>query len=360
MLEMLNRFLLRIRFYLSSILILYLGVAFCVFGQSNGAHRPTPDQCHRFMFYNVQNLFDTENNAMTQDDEFLPGGNYRWSPSRLERKIKLLGKVIIDVGGWKPPALIALCEIENREILKKVIMDTPLRKYNYGILHYESADERGIDVGLIYRRDLFKVIESRAVKIVDNRGQKLDTRDILFVKGILEPADTLSLIINHWPSRYGGVTATARKRALAANMLGQLIHKVLSTEPGSNLMIAGDFNDTREDKSIQSLLDEDPLLKASISSLKGIPVNDFVEGTYKYQGIWYDFDQIWISENLRKKGRGIKVVSDGFFIHANEGLLVRDRGYIGRRPKKTYHGMKYEGGVSDHLPIYVDLCSDRN
>lgn len=325
--------------------------------QVKSEHSTTPDHCVRFMFYNVQNLFDVEDDQKKDDDDFSSGGAYNWNEYRLNQKINLLYKVIADLGGWQPPGLIALCEVETRELLYRLLETTPLINHNYGIVHFDSDDRRGIDVALIYRRDIFLVLESRVQKIEPGNKEGWKTRDILIVHGIMNNMDTLTIMINHWPSRYGGIAATAGRRAISGEVLAGQIIQSIGSDPGAKIIITGDFNDPPDGESILNKIIENPELSNQISLLDGIPDHHAVKGSYKFQGIWYLFDQIWVTKNLLGSVEGIFLKENHFTIHGKDFFLTEDDAYLGLRPWKTYHGLRYEGGVSDHLPVYIDLCT---
>ncbi len=170
------------------------------------------------MFYNVENLFDTYNDTLRDDEEFLPGGLRRWNNSRYIKKINSVYKTVIAAGEWSPPAVIAFCEVENRKVLEDLIHKTYLSRYPYGIIHEESPDERGIDVCLIFRKDIVQIIDYRSWIPADEKGQDFNTRSVLYTKCEIL-GDTLHLIMNHWPSRRGGVLAGETRRLSIAGMV---------------------------------------------------------------------------------------------------------------------------------------------
>ena len=171
-------------------------------------------------FYNVENLFDTQDDSLKQDDEFLPYGVRGWTPSRLQTKYQRIYKVIAGIDpSWQPPALVALAEVENRNVLKGLLRHTPLHRKGYAIVHEESPDTRGIDVALLYDPAQFQYLDHEAIPVDLSPLSDRPTRDILYVRGRLFGTDTLHCFINHWPSRYRGVMSSAPLRWRAASVL---------------------------------------------------------------------------------------------------------------------------------------------
>ncbi len=204
----------------------------------------------RIMFYNVENLFDIYNDSLTNDDEFTPEGERRWNNYRFYKKLNNLSKVIISIGEWDPPAVVGLCEIENRFVLNKLIYETPLKNFDYKIIHSESPDRRGIDVALLYRKSKFEPLFYYPVRINFPGDTLSKTRDILYVKGVFSGIDTAHLFINHWPSRYGGYEDSKTKRLFVASVLRNKIDSIFFTEMNPGIIIMGDFNDEPWDESI--------------------------------------------------------------------------------------------------------------
>ena len=310
------------------------------------------------MFYNVENLFDTYDDSLTNDQEFLPDGKRYWNNHKYYTKINQIYKVITAVGQWNPPAVIGLCEIENRKVLNDIVNNTPLVKFEYQIIHKDSPDRRGIDIGLLYREDLFIPIQKEFIPIHFPNNPESKTRDILYVKGIANNTDTLHLFVNHWPSRWGGQLESEHKRLFVASVLKSKIDSILSYNTSSNIIVTGDFNDYAENKSIQSILNAniemgnnpDCLynLSYSLSSKTNL-------GSHKYQGEWGILDQFIVSGNLLNIQNKTYTTIDDIHIYDAEFLLEPDESHFGYMPKRTYIGYKYNGGFSDHLPTYLIL-----
>jgi predicted extracellular nuclease len=312
----------------------------------------------RIMFYNVENLFDTINDTNKNDEDFLPDGNLRWNGYRYNKKLKNTYKVITAVGGWDVPEVIGFCEIENRLVLEELISKTPLRNSNYEIIHYEAPDERGIDVGLIYRPDKFAPLAHEPLNISFENDKDFKTRDILYVKGIVMNSDTLHLFVNHWPSRRGGETDSEPKRLLAASIARNKIDEILKLNTKANILLMGDFNDYPENRSMNEILRGKELQEATI---QGDLVNLMFEhlkdhqGSHKYQRHWGCLDQIVVSPYMLKENYSLQVKGNKAHIYRNDFLLKEDERWMGIKPFRTYEGFKYVGGYSDHLPVFVDL-----
>lgn len=305
----------------------------------------------RFMFYNTENLFDVYDDSLTDDNEFLPGSDRRWNYSRYNKKINSIAKVILAAGEWEPPAFVGLCEIENRQVIKDLIYSPILAKFDYGIIHQESPDRRGIDVCAIYRRDKIKVLDYKYRKPVDTEKNSFKSRSILFIKAGLFN-DTVNIIVNHWPSRRGGVLAGEDTRNDLASLEQRIIDSVLTTS-SSKIIVMGDFNCTTDDTQIQKLCNtqnkQTRLFNLSDS------LSHTGKGTYKYIGRWELIDQILISQNLLINDRGYYTSASFFSIFSPGYLQKKDPSYPGMMPFATYSGFRYQGGFSDHYPVLADL-----
>jgi len=312
----------------------------------------------RIMFYNVENLFDTINDPHKNDEDFLPSGNNHWNSWRYSEKLKNIYKVATAVGGWEPPDVMGVCEIENRLVLEQLIKWTPLRNFNYEIVHHESPDNRGIDVGLIYRRDKFSPLEHEALKVSFEDNPDFKTRDILYVKALVMNKDTLHLFVNHWPSRLGGAMESEEKRILAASVARKKIDAVLKLNPSANILLMGDFNDYPNDRSLNETL---RAVGKTIEAKNGRLFNLMFEiaekhdGSHKYQGHWGALDQVIVSSLMLQEGHSLRVENNSATIFKNPFLLKEDERWMGTKPSRTYEGFKYTGGFSDHLPVFVDL-----
>jgi endonuclease/exonuclease/phosphatase family metal-dependent hydrolase len=312
----------------------------------------------KILFYNVENLFNPEENEGKNDEAFYPDGVRRWTHYRKQHKQNNIARVILYAGQWDPPVLVGLCEIEDQDVLDEMIWHTGLHHLNYSVIHYESPDRRGIDVALLYRDKRFSVLKSKPVSVLlgDN---KRPTRDILYVKGVLDDIDTLHVMVNHWPSRWGGEGTTRFKRVVAANVLKQLCDSLLQASPRAKIIAMGDFNDDPTDESMLIVgkheCGDDGLLTNMAHYIRGE-----IPGTIRYRHQWYCFDQILVSDSLctLSPGDGFLMKDSVMHIVAPDFLLEKDPKYPGYRPKRTFLGYKYLGGFSDHLPVFIELQSN--
>ena len=309
----------------------------------------------RLMFYNVENFFDTINDPTTNDDAFTPEGSMRWTQSRYIEKRNNIYRVIAHVGEWDPPALVGLCEVENRYVLEDLIKNTPLARFPYRIIHQDSPDQRGIDVALLYRSDYLTSISQQFIRVrfPDNRRS---TRDILYAALRTNQGDTLHVFVNHWPSRLGGQRQSEPGRMLAASLVREKVDSIFSRNSMANIVITGDFNDNPTDRSLthglQALNDTAKSKPSALFNLSAYKMNE-PTGTIKYQGIWSVFDQIIVSGGLLRGALRTEV--DLSHIFRADYLLEPDPRYQGVRPFRTYIGMRYHRGFSDHLPVYLDM-----
>jgi len=304
----------------------------------------------RIAFYNVENFFDTEYDSSKYFNGFTPEGDHHWTKTRYYRKRQNIYKVIAALGGWEGVSIMGFAELEHKSILEDLIANTPLNKLDYEIVYYESPDKRGIDVGMIYRKSRFRLLESKPVKVTNPENPQWTTRDILYVKGVLQE-DTLYLFFNHWPSRYGGMMNTVALRALAAKTLQHTIDSVCNSSANARILILGDFNDNPQDNSIQLLLHNG---KCSLTGLSPSFVFGNTKGTIKHNTDWAIFDQIIASQALISS-QGIHIKEHLMFIFDADFLLADDKKNPGKKLNRTFTGFNYNGGYSDHLPVYTDL-----
>lgn len=308
----------------------------------------------RVMFYNVENMFDPAEDSTKADDEYQPDGMRGWSYSRLKHKQINIAKVILALGGWDPPAVIGVCEIENRRVLNGLIFDTPLKNFGYKIVHYESPDPRGIDVAMLYRPDKFKILYSRPVSIRFPFDSASRTRDILYVKGVACSSDTINIFVNHWPSKYGGAMETIPKRNYVASVLRGLADSLLTADDKAQILIMGDLNETPVEEGVSQVLrakmDSVNLAPHDLyNMLAGVGLS-WKKGTIKFHEEWETIDHMIVSVPLLAH-----TTPHSMHIFDAPFLLMDDEAWFGKKPFRTYYGAKYIGGFSDHLPVYMDL-----
>ncbi len=289
------------------------------------------------VFYNVENFFDTINDPATSDEEFLPLADRAWTEERYCVKLQLVASTLANITP-QFPTLIGLAEVENNTVLQDLLQTKPLEKSNYAICHYDSPDERGIDVALLYRPDRFHYTGSRAI----TAATASPTRDILTVWGEMDGHPTFIVVV-HWPSRIGGVKFTETERQACARQVREVVDSVMMQNPATRIIVMGDMNDNPHDKS----LTEDLRAKRRPTMPTDL-YNPFVEvrrGSSVYDGRWNKYDNIVVSINtpllpIDGKRRAA--------IYRHPTLLTR-RG----TPRPTYLGVEYEGGASDHLPVHI-------
>lgn len=313
----------------------------------------------RVMWYNVENLFDTEDDPDKDDNEFLPSGKRYWTPKRYYHKLRQVARTITAAGEWDTPALVGLCEVENDSVLTHLLTRTPLRKQSYRYAISKGSDKRGINVALLYQRDKFAWVGEESIPVLYERSKEKPTRDILHVWGRVISGDTLDVFVCHLPSRSGGEKETEGYRRDACLLLRSLCDSLSLTRRNPNILLMGDFNDTPADRNIRDVLHARSMEESTPDDLL---VNLFAgsfkspfPGSHKYKGEWSQLDQIIINRELLTTSRSVHIIPGSPHIFAPSFLLKKDKTWNGKRPKRTYYGFQYEGGYSDHLPLIVDL-----
>jgi len=320
--------------------------------------RTVKSQTVRVIFWNVENLYDTYDDTTKLDDEFTPQGTMRWNYRRFQLKLSHVAKALLAAGEWEAPGIIGLCEVENRYVMNRMIYESPLKSYGYRMIHHESPDLRGIDVALLYRPAAFSVIRSKPFRITFPFDTSAQTREILFIQGRVLARDTLDLLINHWPSRRGGYAESQPRRDFVASVLRHIIDSLFAENREARILIMGDFNDEPASASITNILHAIP---PDSMRDQGELINLMFplsgrEGTHRYRGIWSLLDQFMASTGLIRPARGLHLIPGSVGIFRGTFLLKEDLKYFGSKPFRTYNGFRYEGGFSDHLPVYLDLA----
>lgn len=305
------------------------------------------------VFYNVENLFDTKNDPRTDDEDFTPYGYKSWDEERYETKLERIEEAIGLIG--KPPVLIGLVEVENREVLEDLIDEGKLEDVDYGIVQYDSPDRRGIDCALLYDEDVFKLKQSTKYPVTLPDNPNYLTRDILYVEGEIGGAE-MHVFVNHWSSRREGKRETEHKRIAAAKVLREKVDIILKNDPDANILILGDFNDHPSDKSLETILRAKESGFASEGDLINLlyDEHELGEGTAVHEREWGVIDQIIVSQGLYDGTEGVGIEGrDAEILRRNELLYTYSDS--GQKPNSTYGGRKYYGGYSDHLPVYIIL-----
>ena len=311
-------------------------------------------------FYNLENLYDTIDNPMVDDNEFIPTGPKKYNSEVYWDKLNKLATVLSEMGAEKSPdgpAILGVAEIENDTVLNDLIKQPLIANRNYKIVHYDSKDARGVDVGLLYNPKYFKLIASDKLFVNLPTGAKdaYFTRDVLWVKGQLD-GETIHVYVNHWPSRRGGEKRSEPGRMAAAKVCRNHMDSVLKTDPDAKFVVMGDLNDDPLNKSITEVIGAKPV--ADQVKKEGM-FNPWTElynkgiGTLAYQDAWGLFDQILIS------GTWLSHDQCGFFFKSryifNKPYLVENMGRYKGYPMRTWDGNIYRGGYSDHFPTYIVL-----
>lgn len=303
-------------------------------------------------FYNLENLFDTEDDPLISDEEYLPEGEKEWTTERYQEKLSNMAEVISNMAG--APDILGVCEVENRKVLEDLVLHPKLVKQRYQIVHFNSPDGRGIDNALLYKPGSFIPFYSKNIAFKDAENPDFKTRDILYVKGIYA-GDTLNVFVNHWPSRRGG---KEDKRIMAAQLLRNTIDSITNVYSEAKIIVMGDLNDDPRNKSVKKVLNADNnLKKAGPDALYNPSANTYEKGygTLFYRGAWNLFDQIIISQSLLKKNSdNYFYIEDSFQVFAPEWMQVKEGEYKGA-PKRTFVYNVYQNGYSDHYPTFIVL-----
>ena len=296
----------------------------------------------RLLSYNLENLFDTVHDEGFRDEEFLPQGERRWTSYRYRRKLKEVARVVAavaDDGGV--PALIGLCEVENDSVLTQLVQRSPLRALGYSYVMSCSEDARGIDVALLYSPFSFRLLTSHSIRVEPVKDMR-PTRDILYASGLVVGGDTLHIFVIHAPSRYGGERYSRPFRQAVADRLLAAVDSVQATAQEAHILIAGDFNDEADGPVLKRIYRQHRLRNLT----KDARGQNGVRGTYRYKGRWGSIDHVLGSRSMYNK-------VDTAYIHAPSFLLESDNLYGGYQPRRTYVGIRYQSGYSDHLPLVI-------
>lgn len=323
----------------------------------------------RIVSYNVENLFDYKHDSLKNDYEFLPDATRRWNYYKYKKKLDNIARAIVAIGEGNLPALVALCEVENDSVMRDLTRYSLLREAGYRYLMTSSNDERGIDIALLYQRGMFKPLFHQSIQIPKPSPKNPPTRDILHVCGLLPSLDTLNIFVVHFPSRSGGAKETEPYRLSAARCLRNAVDSICHRSNNPQIIILGDFNDYPHNRSIRQVLkaelppsDTDSVLPGNLYHLlarKTFEKKRFWQyntyGSYKYQGEWGLLDHIIVSGNLLRPSSPFHTKEEKASIYAPPFLLTDDKKYGGKQPFRTYYGLRYQGGYSDHLPVYADF-----
>ena len=319
---------------------------------------------HTVAFYNVENLFDTINDT-TKFDERSPMMELKTAREEIyQKKVQNMADVISKIGAKtsnNSPAVIGICEVENRAVIEDLANDPALLTKNYGIVHYDSPDERGIDVALMYQKALFRPLSSSAhqTKLSDNSSDGRDyTRDVLLVSGYLEE-DLIHVLVNHWPSRSGGEARSRSKREAAAAVNKRLVDSLQMEDPYAKIFVMGDLNDNPTNSSLKKVLKtKGDKRKVGFKELFN-PMESFFKkglGSNAYRDAWSLFDQIIVSKPLLEEDySSFRFYKAGIF---NAQFLITKKGQYKGYPFRSFSWGGFTGGYSDHFPVFVHVIKE--
>lgn len=312
-------------------------------------------------FYNLENLFDTVDDPDNPgDDEFLPESAYNWTQDKYEKKQANMAKVLSRIGReYSPlgPAIIGVAEVENRAVLEDLVKQKEISDMNLKVIHEESPDWRGIDVGLLYNPDLFTLENYKAHPFVMPSRPDYRTRDHLLVSGWLA-GEKIHVIVNHWPSRFGGKKSSILRETAAASV-NMITDSIYAKEPEAKIIIMGDLNDDPNDKSVKKVLNAKKKQKdVKPQGLFNPMWNLYSQGvgSLAYQGKWSLFDQIIVShELLGDNYSSLKYWRAEIF---NNDFLIQKEGKNKGYPLRTFSGETFINGYSDHFPALIYLLKE--
>lgn len=308
-------------------------------------------------FYNVENLFDTVDDENVNDEEFTPSGSKAWTPDKYNKKLSNIGSVISQLGKEycpEGPVAIGLVEIENRGVLEDLLKTKELASRNYEIVHYDSPDKRGVDVALLYNPSVFKVTSSKVYPYNLPDKPYFKTRDQLLVSGTIA-GEPVHVIVNHWPSRYGG-NKSSYLREFAASITKHIADSIYQADPSAKIVIMGDMNDDPVDVSTRVVLDakrhkKDVEPGGLYNTMWGF--YDKGIGSLVYQNKWNLFDQIIISESLLGDDKSTLTFWKPEIF--NKDFLIQKSGRNKGYPLRTFSGNTFLNGYSDHFPTLIYL-----
>lgn len=309
-------------------------------------------------FYNIENLFDTVDDPFTIDDDFTPHGKKHWTPKRYQKKIRKLSYAIAAIGKEETndaPAIIGLSEVENRHVLKDLINTELLKDEKFGIIHYNSPDERGIDVALIYQKEHFLPLHSEpiTVNLTNDNGSPDYTRDILYVNGEINN-QIVHIFVVHLPSKRNQ-DINQPKRIQIAQVLREKIDQIHQTETAPNIIVMGDFNENPDNQPLKQVLQTHAEPVQMLSNQMFNPMEALHkqnQGSLMHNNKWLLFDQILFSKAFLYQDSTIKLDS----VHVFDKRFLQDWDEADQNePFRTYAGRRYQNGYSDHFPVYAIL-----
>ncbi len=322
-------------------------------------------------FYNLENLFDTYNDPVKNDEEFLPDGKNQWTDVKYQKKLHNMSTVIAEMAAANKAfhTILGVSEIENRLVLEDLISQPELLPANFQIVHYDGPDRRGVDVGLLYRADQFEYLDSESIPFsfegtevpitLDKEQQDyFRTRDILMVHGLIA-GEHFAFYVAHLPSRIGGKGADLR--SLGGEIMRKHSEKMAQKYPGIKIVVMGDMNDDPQDDSMAKWL-------GAVRKVEDTPEGGFFNpfwdmlmdgyGSLGYRDVWSIYDQVIPSETLVNAPDGTlklqKIGKKGYYgVVFKRPFMVTQKGQYKNYPFRTFSNGKFMNGYSDHFPTYI-------
>ncbi|WP_159022389.1 endonuclease [Formosa sp. L2A11] len=300
-------------------------------------------------FFNLENLFDITNDPDTFDNDFLSTSDKRWNLKRYENKLYKLGFAISNIGKKETethPAIVGVAEVENAKVIQDLLDSEHLKEIPYGFVHYDSPDERGIDVAFIYDKTQFTVTDSApySITLTDANGSADYTRDILRVSGVFD-GEPMHFLINHWPSK--NEESNEPKRMEVSKKATEIIEALKAKDTNVKIIVMGDFNDNSASESVQAMVNNNSLFNPMES------LTSYDRGSINYRFKWDVFDQFMLTHNFLDHKPGTHNFDNADIFDAD--FLKQYKGKYKGQPFRTYVGKKYKGGYSDHFPVYLLL-----
>ncbi|OYU95141.1 MAG: endonuclease [Bacteroidetes bacterium B1(2017)] len=336
---------------MKSILVILLSLLFCFNTEAQNKKKIC------VAFYNQENLFDTLDTPNKIDEEFLPSGTYKWNTEKYTNKLANMSEVILAMNDKIGPDFIGMCEVENNLVLTDLCKQLKKGKQDYGMVWFDSPDERGIDNALLYKKSAVKKVSSHMFMIDTNGIGGDNTRGIVMADFTLTNASRLVILVNHFPSRREGEKESEFKRLFVAQRLKNICDSIQKKDPNTALVIMGDFNDYPDNASIKDVLKAKAEPSETGTTDFYNPMNQLLKqgmGSYKHKGEWNFLDQFMVNKNLLNPKAKVSYEANSASTFKQDWMLETEEKYKGN-PKRTFGGKKYLNGYSDHLPIYMYL-----
>jgi predicted extracellular nuclease len=303
--------------------------------------------------YNVENLFDLEDDPTVEgDEEYIPSAPKQWDPQKLDRKLANLARAISAMGNGRGPAILGLEEVENIEVVRQLVKALSHLGRDYQIVHQDSPSERGIDCALIYDAKLFELTGKQFHRVPLERP----SRDIVEAQ-LKHRGHDLYFFVNHWPSRYND----EQQRMEAARVLRARVESIIAEDKDADIIMAGDFNDTPPDRSLKFSLrsgTKEECLKQGFLFDTMWPIHAAGEGTNVYNDQWQALDHIIVSPGMLNR-EGFVWKEDSTVAHKPDFLLFHPRPPAIPRPNRSYTKDNFhKDGTSDHLAVGCAIVVD--